>query len=675
MDERSMIMLERCLTHAALTVLTAGCLFAQTPAGVQTFPLTDTKGLNSAQAQTEATKYKGRDCVRVTVEGEDRGGLVLLPGTDFQDGVIEADLALKITTPPGVRYPGFLGIAFRVRPDGSHCELFYVRPGNSDAADQAMRNHTVQYVSEPDFGWYRLRRQWPSVYESHADLAMETWTKVRIEVAGRTARLYLNGSPKASLVVDGLKGEDLHGAVGLWGYTDEESYFSNVRITPAVPQSLKNGSDAAGSWDMRYGSDAGGMDAHLELRRDGNNLSGTWSGPLGENRAVTGTWRQGYVELSFAGEWPKESRQGTPGPVNAFLTGWIDGDSARGRMRVEGRSDGTWIAKRQAATSAALQRLDTRMIVDEPHAVLSILDKRAAGQAIADVDWNHLFASEGYVRLKKREQSMNRPFEDDAFRAFVMSPELLAKREALARTLAAWEKADLTHAASLALAYLPKNATIRASIYPEIKPAHNSFVFEDNAIFMWLDDSVPAERFERTVAHEMNHIGYGTACPPAAAEAEIDKLPDNLKKLRDWTSAFGEGLATAAAAGGSRPDAEFFQTDEVQKAWSEGLTHYATNFAVVQQFYLDIIGRKLQGDAVPKRGFEFFGLVGPWYTVGWKMAVTIEEVYGREAVIAAFCDQRQLFRMYNAAAVEHAKRTGQGLPLWDARIVDAFQGH
>ena len=53
------------------------------------------------------------------------------------------------------------------------------------------------------------------------------------------------------------------------------------------------------------------------------------------------------VELSFAGEWPKESRQGAPGPVNAFLTGWIDGDSGGGRMRVEGRSDGSWAAKRK----------------------------------------------------------------------------------------------------------------------------------------------------------------------------------------------------------------------------------------------------------------------------------------------------------------------------------------
>jgi hypothetical protein len=249
------------LKYSAVTLLAAGCLFAETPARVQTFPLRDTTGLIVPKAKTEAVDYLGRRSVRITMEGEDHEGLALLPGTDFQDGVIEADIALKATTPPGVRYPGFVGIAFRARPDASHYELFYLRPGNSEAADQAMRNHAVQYASEPDFGWYRLRREWPSVYESHAELAMETWTKVRIEVAGRAAKLYLNGSAKPSLVVDGLRGEDLHGAVGLWSFTDEEAYFSNVRITPAVPQNLKNGSEVAGSWEMRYSSDASRMDA------------------------------------------------------------------------------------------------------------------------------------------------------------------------------------------------------------------------------------------------------------------------------------------------------------------------------------------------------------------------------------------------------------------------------
>jgi len=138
-----MIMLTRWLTCCAVTGLATGCLFAQTVPHVKTFPPTDTTGLTSPNAKTEAVKYLGRKSVRITVEGEDHEALVLLPGTDFQDGVIEADFALKSATPPGVRFPGFVGIAFRVRPDASHYELFYLRPGNSDAPDQLMRNHAV----------------------------------------------------------------------------------------------------------------------------------------------------------------------------------------------------------------------------------------------------------------------------------------------------------------------------------------------------------------------------------------------------------------------------------------------------------------------------------------------------------------------------------------------------
>jgi hypothetical protein len=332
-------------TGAALALLFSHSLLAQ-GAPIQTFALRDAHGLIAPKGKIEAARYLGRDAVRITIEGEDRDGLTLLPGTDFGDGVIDADIALKSTMPAGMRFPGFVGIAFRARADAAHYELFYLRPGNAQAPDQAMRNHTAQYISAPDFGWYRLRREWPSVYESHVDIATETWTHVRIEVAGRAAKLFLNGSARPSLVIDGMKGEDLHGAVGLWSYTNEEAYFSNVKITPAAPQVLANGSAADGSWTLRFASDAGAMEASMQLHTDGSRISGTWSGPLGQSRPVTGTWRNGYVDLSFPGDWPADSPDGAPGPVTAFMAGWIDGDAGKGRMRVEGRADGAWSATR-----------------------------------------------------------------------------------------------------------------------------------------------------------------------------------------------------------------------------------------------------------------------------------------------------------------------------------------
>jgi hypothetical protein len=327
----------------AILLACAGFSFAQAVSNVQSFALSEIKDLVLLNVKAEAIEYKGRKAVRITTE---KGGFALLRDTDFQDGTIEADIALKITTPPGVRMPGFVGIAFRARPDASRYELFYLRPGNASADDQAMRNHSVQYVSEPGFSWYKLRREWPEVYESYADLKMETWTKIRIEVKGRSAKLYLNGSENPSLVVDGLKGEDLRGGVALWTVPSQEAYISNVRITNSTSLPVKNGADSSGGWQVKFSSDAGVFDGTLQLRRDGSKVTGTWSGALGNDRPVAGIWRDGYVELSFNAEWPS-GRLGAPGGATATLAGWIDGDSAGGRMRVEGRADGRWTATRK----------------------------------------------------------------------------------------------------------------------------------------------------------------------------------------------------------------------------------------------------------------------------------------------------------------------------------------
>ncbi len=290
----------RCALLSGAVLATGVSSWAQ--GAVQSFPLKDAGALVEQNVKTEAVEYLGRKCVRVTGL-PDKDGFALLKGVDFQDGVIEADIALKVTTPPGVHMPGFVGIAFRGKPDASKYELFYLRPGNSHSPDQLMRNHSVQYTSEPEHGWYTLRRNWPGVYEAHAELAFEKWTKVRIEVAGRGAKLFVNGDASPALVVDGLKGESLHGGVALWGYAGEEAYFSNVKITPAASVDVKNGSDIAGDWTTTLTTDFGKFDGTMKLSRDGGKVSGTWTGAFGQNLPVTGTWRDGYVELEFDGTW------------------------------------------------------------------------------------------------------------------------------------------------------------------------------------------------------------------------------------------------------------------------------------------------------------------------------------------------------------------------------------
>ena len=340
------------LRQLCLWVLAGLAVTTAAGQAMQEIELGDGAALTAHNVKFETATYQGRKALRVvTVSQEDSAGFALLPGTDLQDGTIEVDLAVKILTPPGVRMPGFTGLMFRAKPDGSEYELFYLRPKNALAENQSMRNHAVQYSAEPGYGWYKLRREWPFVYESYAEIEPEMWTHLKIEVAGRTAKLYLNGSTKPTLVVDGLKGANLHGAIGLWVYPLEESYFSNLRITPAQAAPIKNGSDANGAWDMKAGTDAIGFGGLVHLTRDGNRVSGTVDLGQGKTVPVTGTWRNGYVELSFPFEWPKGMNDGAPGPTTAYMDGWIDGDAAKGRIRVEGRADGMWTAVKKAETA------------------------------------------------------------------------------------------------------------------------------------------------------------------------------------------------------------------------------------------------------------------------------------------------------------------------------------
>jgi hypothetical protein len=337
-------MQQKPLLFCGTAVLFSLASFGQAEQKVRSYALTGTEDLVEEKVKLEPVEYKGRKAVRLTKALD--GGFALVKGTDFQDGTIEADVAVKVTLPPGVRMPGFIGIAFRARADASHYELFYLRPGNSQSTDQAMRNHSVQYTATPDFDWYKLRREWPWVYEGYADLQLETWTKVKIDVTGRTATLYVNGSAKPSLVVDGLKGQDLRGGIALWGSPGQESYFSNLRVTPAAPKPAKTGGEAAGAWEVKLTTDAGVFEGSMKLSRDGSKLSGMWSGALGTGLPVSGTWRDGYVELTSTGTWPKE-RGGDPGSATLSLAGWIDETTAKGRSKIEGRADGQWLATRK----------------------------------------------------------------------------------------------------------------------------------------------------------------------------------------------------------------------------------------------------------------------------------------------------------------------------------------
>ena len=160
-----------------------------------------------------------------------RYALESVEGLDFSNGVIEAEIAGALAPGAGAEARGFVGIAFRVHENLEAYDAFYLRPANGRAEDQERRNRSVQYISLPEWPWHRLRKETPGKYESYVDLVPGAWTKIRIEVRGEQARLYVHDSEQPILIVKDLKsGANGHGGVALWLEPGTVAHFRNLTV-------------------------------------------------------------------------------------------------------------------------------------------------------------------------------------------------------------------------------------------------------------------------------------------------------------------------------------------------------------------------------------------------------------------------------------------------------------
>jgi hypothetical protein len=332
-----------------------------------------------------------------------------------------------------------------------------------------------------------------------------------------------------------------------------------------------------------------------------------------------------------------------------------------------------------SARTAANNRIQLTLDTSEADQVLAILALRQAGKPVADAQWQKLFATAPYQRLKQREKKIgeqfhdsSRAFSDEEFKKFVLSDDLLQRALRLRETLERWKQADLRGSAERVLAYLPEEAVVRAKVYPIIKPGVNSFVWEvatDPTIFLYLDPEVTREKFENNVAHELHHIGVGSLGP--IYTQKIAALPARARSAAGWMGGFGEGLAVLAAAGGPDVDPHAASTPQEHSRWESELAGFNADLPAVNNFFLDVLSGKLaDDDAVNAKGSSFFGShQGPWYTVEYKMAVMVERRYGRTVLIRAMLDYRCLLALYNQAAAEQNAAGKQQLPLWSATVL------
>ena len=192
--------------------------------------------LTPVQTSMSMTRIDGKKAVSVTkspkVLADDEATYVRINDLDFKDGVIEVKVLSRLLTDAPAHARGFIGLAFRINEDNSQFESIYVRPTNSIANDQLRRNRTVQYFSYPNFKFTDSRATAPGQYESYAPIAPNQWIKLKIEVKGQTAKLFINDAKEPNLIVNDLKmGPDKTGGIGLFVDIGTEGFFRDLKVT------------------------------------------------------------------------------------------------------------------------------------------------------------------------------------------------------------------------------------------------------------------------------------------------------------------------------------------------------------------------------------------------------------------------------------------------------------
>ena len=152
---------------------------------------------------------------------------------DFENGTIEVKMYSQIQDPsPFPAAAGFIGVYFRIKEDDSAFESIYVMPKFGRASSQMLRNHAVQYISYPHAKFDTLRKSYPAgSYEGSAPVALKEWIKMRIEVNGETAEMFINDMKYSSFIVDKMLGKNKVGGVGLYVDIGTIGYFKDLKVT------------------------------------------------------------------------------------------------------------------------------------------------------------------------------------------------------------------------------------------------------------------------------------------------------------------------------------------------------------------------------------------------------------------------------------------------------------
>jgi len=214
------------LQKAALIIALSGCLGAHAADGVPAPRLEDIPDGHGWKGRVDAVQLAHKDGASAVELNGQTMNVVWLDGVEFREGTLEFDVKGKSAPPQ----KSFVGVAFRVVDETTY-DAVYFRPFNFQAEDSTRAAHMVQYVSEPQWPWHRLRNERSGQYEKPIAPAPngDDWFHARVEVEARQVKVFVNGADKPSLVVDELSDRPA-GSVGLWWYG--YGAIANLVVTP-----------------------------------------------------------------------------------------------------------------------------------------------------------------------------------------------------------------------------------------------------------------------------------------------------------------------------------------------------------------------------------------------------------------------------------------------------------
>ncbi|MBC5764260.1 hypothetical protein [Ramlibacter albus] len=193
------------------TILLLAAQFACAASLAQAIALPPDSPRWQLEGNAKVAEAGGRPCLMLN------GAAAAVKDFELRDGVIEADVHTSARR-------GFFGFQFRMDTKGDNGEWVYLRQHKSGLPD------AMQYTPVLGSGLNWQLYSGPG-FIGPVDIPLDTWFRMRLEVSGAQARLFVKEMDKPVLVMPDLKSGRERGEVGLAVLTGA-TCFANVEIRP-----------------------------------------------------------------------------------------------------------------------------------------------------------------------------------------------------------------------------------------------------------------------------------------------------------------------------------------------------------------------------------------------------------------------------------------------------------